>query len=90
MAFFDGPHHIGHVLNYMDQPDLVEALISKWPWKVIQFTKQIGFTSRVVIQANGARKFLDAAANIQNPPLANSFQTRHLTSVVRILQFIGN
>src|SRR5271169_3361848 len=80
MKLFHGADHVRDVLDHMDRAQLTERIVAKRVRKTVEIAKHIGAGIPIAIHADGARVFVDAAADVENPGgYATSF--RHSSSV---------
>jgi hypothetical protein len=82
MDFFHRSGHRLNVLNDVNHPDTVKAVIWKWVGKLIQVMDNIDSFQRHNVQSDASRPFVFAAANIENlktqsqfPPVASKART---------------
>jgi hypothetical protein len=66
MDFFHRPRHRLNVLNDVNHPDTVEAVIWKWVGKLIQVMNDVDSFQRHNVQSDASRPFVLATANIED------------------------
>jgi hypothetical protein len=66
MELFDGANDVGDMFNDVDGSDFLNGLIAQRPWEAVEIGDHIGAGVCVAIQANGARIFINAAADVEN------------------------
>ena len=66
MKLFHCFDHIIDVLNDVDGAETLEALVCKWIREGVEIGKNVGASSRVVVETHSAREFVDAAADVEN------------------------
>jgi hypothetical protein len=62
----DKGHYIGHVLGDMATDDFVELIIRKRVRKDAQIVNHIRVSPGVCVDANGARRFVPTAPDVEN------------------------
>ena len=79
-----GSDDVGHMLNQMNGPHLAERIVGERERKLVEVGHNIGACVRIAVDANGARVFVNAAANVENRQLARCYCSngrRHCYSV---------
>lgn len=62
-------HHFQNIiqmLNDIVSIDLIEVIVDKWIWIVVQIMQDIGIRTGIHIDANGTGPFTSSAADIKN------------------------
>ncbi len=63
---FHGPDHIRNVFNDMDSSNLAERAVVEREREMIEISDDVSLRIRVAIDADGARIFVNPAANVED------------------------
>ncbi len=76
MEFLERADDIGYVLNHVNRPHLAKGTVAKRIGEVIQVGDDIRAGIGIPINTDGARIFVDPAADIQNRQLVHRARRR--------------